>query len=128
MCFAASTKWTFDSDVEGWETVGTTWDSTVAHNPTEGHDAAGSVYVTDTDNWYGIRNQATIGTGNPSYTLYAFVKLISTASGVDGGLNLSTYGLDNFGDPKTAFDAATTGTWQAKSISGVAKSGGLGQR
>lgn len=126
LCFAASSNWTFDSDVGGWSTPGTTWNSTVAHSASEGHDATGSVYVTDSDIWYGIRNTVTIGAGYPAYTLNAWAKLISTGPGVDGGLNLSTYGLDNSGDPAIAFDAATTDTWQMQTMSGTAKTGGAG--
>jgi hypothetical protein len=126
LCFAANSNWTFNSDIEGWNTPPTTWNSTLAHNGTEGHDAAGSIYVTDSDIWYGLRNTVSIGAANPSYTIIAWAKLISTAPGVNGGLNLSTYNLDSGGDPAVAFDANTTDTWQMQTITGTALTGGLG--
>ena len=124
LCFADNSNWTFNTDLEGWETTGN-WASTVEHSASEGHDATGSVRVTDTNDWYGIRNTATVGVGNPAYTLKAWAKLISTAPGVNGGLNLATYGLAA-GDPFVAFDAATTNSWQMQSITGNALTGGMG--
>jgi hypothetical protein len=125
LCLAANTNWTFNSDIEGWETT-SNWSSTVAHSSTEGHAAAGCIYVTDTNIWYGIRNTVTIGAANPPYTLNGWAKLMSTAPGVDGGLKLSTYGLDSGGDPAVAFDAVTTDTWQMQTITGTALTGGMG--
>ena len=89
LCFADNSNWTFNSDIEGWNTPGSTWYSTLAHSASEGHDAAGSVRVTDINDWYGIRNTATVGASNPAYTLKAWAKLISTTPGDNGGLNLS---------------------------------------
>jgi len=55
-----------------------------------------------------------------------WAKLISTAPGLDGGLNLCTWDLDSSGDTSIPFDASTTGSWQMQTQSGTAKTGGLG--
>jgi len=125
--FAADSTWTFNSDLEGWNSP-TTWNTTIAHDAVEGHDAAGSIYCTDSDIWYGVRNTVTIGASDPAYEIRAWAKLISTAPGEDGGLNLDTWNLDkdNMAGTSVPFDAGTTDTWQEQVQAGTADSTGMG--
>lgn len=122
ICVADNASWTFDADEEGWNSPSGTWNTTIAHSAVEGLDAAGSIQCTDSDIWYGARNTVTIGASDPSYTIVAWAKLISTAPGVDGGLNLDTWNLDkdNSGGTSVPFDASTTDSWQTQTQSGIA--------
>ena len=127
VCFAADTLFTFDSDASGWNSPGTTWNTTIAHDAVEGHDAAGSIECTDSDVWCGARNTVPMAAGNPAYTVTAWVKLVSIDTGY--GMSLQTYNLDLDTPAGTAdkYSTVTLNVWQSQTHSGNAFSAaGLG--
>ncbi len=122
LCVADNSLWTFDSDIEGWNSAASTWNTTIAHDAVEFHDAAGSIKCTDSDVWCGVRNTVTIGAEDLPYEITAWTKLVAIS---EYGLGLNTYDLDkdNPGGTNIAFDDTLLGTWQSKTLSGQTKAG-----
>lgn len=125
LCFAASETWTFDVDVQGWASSGS-WGSTVSQTASQGHDAAGALMVTDADDWYGTRRAPTVAAGEPTYEAIAWVNIIELPDTAAGVLLLTVYDIDrdNMAGVTSDFDINTTGTWQTRSISGIASNAG----
>ena len=124
-CYADAT-WTFDSDVEGWNTPGTTWNTTIAWTGAEGHDAAGAIRCTDSDVYVGVRNTVTIGASNPFYGLTAWVKLISVDNAY--GLALNTWALDKdyYSGTADPYSTPVLNAWQRRTRKGTAAAAGTG--
>ena len=128
LAFAADSTWTFNSDIEGWNSSPTTWNTTITHDGVEGHDTAGCLNNTDADGYYGVRNTVTIGAADPLYQIDAWAKIVSLPlSPATGGLTLATWDLDKDFSSGTsvAFDTYTTTTnvWQVKTQAGTAYTG-----
>jgi len=120
--YSADATWTFNSDLEGWNSPASTWNSPLVHSSTAGYTASGALQLTDADVWYGCRNTVTIGAGDPNYDLQAWAYIVVIDASYSLGLNTYNLDKDTPGGTSIAFATDTLMVWQMQQQTGTAAS------